>query len=90
MHCGASWDAILPFKALNRSHAPHPVLAGLTAAMYLSPEGVVPNPDRSAGLYIKTRHGAIVQVSPRVFACSNTSGRPYAHHILWYVGMPAA
>jgi hypothetical protein len=52
-------------SAPSRLNATHPVLAGLTAAMYISPEGVVPNPDRSAGLYIKTRHGAIVQVSQR-------------------------
>merc|ERR1712137_347256 len=43
-------------------HKDHGALTGLTSAMYLDKDGnPIPNPDPSAGLYIKQRHGGIVQ-----------------------------
>lgn len=43
-------------------HNDHGALTGLTSSMYINKEGeIVDNPDPSAGLYIQTRAGGVVQ-----------------------------
>ncbi len=58
-------------------HSDHGSLTGLTSALYLDAHGrEVPNPDPSAGLYIRTRHGQVVQAAiPRDCLAYQVGGR---------------
>lgn len=69
-HQGAQGEGAAGAGADDHSHAwcgwhsDHGSLTGLTSALYLDAQGrEVPNPDPSAGLYIRTRHGQVVQAA---------------------------